>query len=563
MIKKINCGRFVASFGAISFLVVLVIGIYAGLGGTTKVDGSHVLTEGWKVTINHQVYEEINLEKFRFPLVQKGDVVVMERYLPDKLADGAVMQFYSTHSAIKVSVEEETIYEYGFDYMQEGRLLGYGYNFVTLPEQAEQKLIKITFVVAEKNAFGNLYVPVIESGSNLIRNFVIERREPLAIVFFLIIFGLIFVFATVFFSFDGPDFYRLLCIAFFSLSMGMWNLCSYDLISLLTYDMQMKALIEFSAIYGAPTFIFAYFYEQAYNNTNSKIQKILYLVILGIQVCFVATASICQMFKIIHFPALLSYSHVILGIMLVYIIFIFIRTPWEKQKENLVLLSGVVIMAVIVAWDLLRYNIQLYIGGFEGGHFKNYTYLGTFAFVMAMIIDFIRKISSSLYVSAKNETLERFAYTDELTGLFNRRRCEEIYDEIDKNPSDYVLMALDLNHLKRVNDQLGHDVGDAYIREFGHMLHQLFEKQDVIRIGGDEFIVVVREAANIDMDQKIEEMLTKIKEINQIHPGWNMSTAYGVVYAREDRERTIREANKIADERMYEKKFEMKGIKRK
>ena len=325
----------------------------------------------------------------------------------------------------------------------------------------------------------------------------------------------------------------------------------------------MKALIEFSAIYGAPTFIFAYFYEQAYNNTNSKIQKILYLVILGIQVCFVATASICQMFKIIHFPALLSYSHVILGIMLVYIIFIFIRTPWEKQKENLVLLSGVVIMAVIVAWDLLRYNIQLYIGGFEGGHFKNYTYLGTFAFVMAMIIDFIRKISSSLYVSAKNETLERFAYTDELTGLFNRRRCEEIYDEIDKNPSDYVLMALDLNHLKRVNDHLGHDVGDAYIREFGQMLHQVFEKQDVIRIGGDEFIVVVREAANIDMNQKIDEMLTKINEINQIHPGWNMSTAYGVVYAKEDRERTIREANKIADERMYEKKFEMKGIKRK
>lgn len=45
---------------------------------------------------------------------------------------------------------------------------------------------------------------------------------------------------------------------------------------------------------------------------------------------------------------------------------------------------------------------------------------------------------------------------------------------------------------------------------------------------------------------------------------WKVSvndTAYGICYAREDRERTIRQANKIADDHMYEKKFEMKGKK--
>lgn len=562
MTKKFKWGRLAASLSAVSFVVILFIGIYQGLGSTANVAGSYVLGANWKVTINDSVYENVNLETLRFPLAQKGDVITFERHLPDKLADGALIQFYSTHAAVNVKVDGVTIYTYGFDYLEEGRLLGYGFNFVQLPENAENKLLQITLVVSEKNAFGNLDVPVIGSGANLFRNFVIERREALAIIFFLIIFGLIFVFATVFFSFDGPDFYRLLCIAFFSLSMGIWNMCSYDLITLLTYDMQMKSIMEFSAIFGAPTFIFGYFYEQAVKNSSCKWQKRFYFLILGVQLTFVAVASFCQLFRIIHFPDFLIVNHGIMAVMLLYLAIMFIRTPWEKQKDNLVLLAGVGIMAAIVAWDLFRYNVQLYFGGFEGGHFKNYTYLGTFAFVLTLIIDFIRKVSGSLYIAAKNETLERFAYTDELTGLHNRRRCEEIYDEIDEYKSDYILMALDLNNLKLINDTLGHDVGDVYIRTFGQMLSKVFAKNDVIRTGGDEFIVVVRDSFTIDMDKKIEEMLARIEEINKEHPNWNMSTAYGVVYASENRERTIREANKIADERMYQKKFEMKGINR-
>lgn len=46
-----------------------------------------------------------------------------------------------------------------------------------------------------------------------------------------------------------------------------------------------------------------------------------------------------------------------------------------------------------------------------------------------------------------------------------------------------------------------------------------------------------------------------------LHNNWNMSTAYGICYASENKELTIRQANKIADERMYQKKFEMKRKK--
>ena len=481
MIKKQR--RLIASFCAIAFWVILWTAIYYGLGGTEKKNENYTLRTGWKVCVNDTVYEDADLESLNFPLVQYGDVVTLEHDLPEELADGTVLQFYSVHSTVTVTVGGETIYSYGYDYMEENRLLGYGYNFVQIPEDAEGKLLQITLVSTEKNAFGNIESPVIGAGSNVMRNFLIERREPAAISFFMIVFGLIFVFATIFFSFDGPDFYRLLCIAFFALSMGIWTFCNYDLIAVFTYNMQMKSLMEFSAIYGAPTFIFGYFYDQT--KSCSKLMQMIYFVIMGMQLSFIAVISVCQPLRIIHYPGFLTVNHTIMAIMIIYLLFLFVQIPREKMKENKALFVGILIMTGIVIWDLFRYNTQLYFGGFEGGHFSNYTYLGTFIFLLSLIIDFIRKISHSLYVAAKNETLEKYAFTDELTGLSNRRRCEEIYDEIDRLKLDYILIAFDLNN-------------------------------------------------------------------------WNMSTAYGICYASENKELTIRQANKIADERMYQKKFEMK-----
>ena len=557
MIKKHQ--RLISSLCAIAFLIILWTGIYHGLGGTQQIAGSYTLKTGWKVCVNDTIYEDADLESLNFSLVQYGDIVTMECYLPEEMAEGAVLQFYSVHSAVTVTVGGKTNYSYGHDYMEENRLLGYGYHFVQLPTDAEGLLLQITLVSSEKNAFGNMEPPIIGAGSDVMRNFLIERKEPAAISFFMIIFGVIFVFATIFFSFDGPDFYRLLCIAFFALCMGIWTFCNYDLIALFTYNMQMKSLMEFSAIYGAPTFIFGYFYDQTQN--CNKLMRVIYYIIMGMQLSFIAVISVCQPLRIIHFPGFLTVNHIIMAIMVVYIVFLFIQIPKEKLKESVSLFVGILILAGIVVWDLFRYNTQLYFDGFEGGHFSNYTYLGTFIFLLSLIIDFIRKISRSLYAAAKNETLEKYAYTDELTGLLNRRRCEEIYDEIDRNKSDYVLIAFDLNNLKKVNDTLGHEAGDQYIREFAKVLTATFHKHEVIRTGGDEFIVVVREASYIDVPKCIADMEQRILQVNNLHGNWNMSTAYGVCYASENNEQTIRQANKIADDRMYQKKYEMKGKK--
>lgn len=557
--KKV--GRMVISSIVILFLLILFLLIFKGMGKAERSDGYYELASEWDVWVRDEYYEDVNLIELSFPLTRRGDIVVFKRMLPDYMVEGTVMQFYVTHATVEVRVDGELIYEYGGQLYEENRMLGYGFHFVDIPYGSAGKELEVTLCVSEKDAFSNLDVPVLDDGAHIMRNFMIDRREAAAVILFLVVFGAVFIMATIFFNFEGSDFYRLLCLAFFALSIGIWNLCNYDIIILFTHNLRAKAIIEFSAIYGAPTFLFGYFNEEALK--GDKLQKYAYYVLMGLQVLFVAMASILQCLRIVHFPQMLKYNHAIMGLMAIYLIIVLARNKWKYKENHNVLMVGMLIMVLFAAWDIVRYNMQLYLGGFDGGYFTNYTYVGIFIFVLTLIVDFMRRTSATLYTTARNETLEKMAYTDSLTGLLNRRRCEEIYDEIDKNKSDYAVVALDLNDLKKVNDSLGHEAGDFYLREFSSVLTKAFaDCGDVIRTGGDEFLVVIKNPSKVNVQAKIDEMNQLIASLNRCHANWNMSTAYGICYGSEESVKTIREADRVADARMYEKKHEMKGTVR-
>lgn len=87
--------------------------------------------------------------------------------------------------------------------------------------------------------------------------------------------------------------------------------------------------------------------------------------------------------------------------------------------------------------------------------------------------------------------------TDALTGLYNRRAWERVIAEEEGRFSRFadptVLVMLDLDHLKTVNDTEGHAAGDRYIQAAASVLHQAVRSTDVVaRVGGDEFGVLMR-----------------------------------------------------------------------
>ncbi|WP_306152788.1 GGDEF domain-containing protein [Roseovarius sp. MMSF_3281] len=86
---------------------------------------------------------------------------------------------------------------------------------------------------------------------------------------------------------------------------------------------------------------------------------------------------------------------------------------------------------------------------------------------------------------------EEQAFTDTLTGLKNRRALQPVLDRLMESERDFVLMNLDLDYFKSVNDRLGHAAGDHVLQRVARrMVSETRGEDTIIRTGGDEFVLI-------------------------------------------------------------------------
>lgn len=119
--------------------------------------------------------------------------------------------------------------------------------------------------------------------------------------------------------------------------------------------------------------------------------------------------------------------------------------------------------------------------------------------------------------------LEFLAYHDPLTGLKNRRVFSKIVQESVKtaklNQKQIAILYLDIDHFKDINDTYGHDVGDQLLKEFTARMKSAVRDDDVLcRVGGDEFLILLKHANDKKTVEKIaERLLTVFRKTYNIH----------------------------------------------
>ena len=158
-----------------------------------------------------------------------------------------------------------------------------------------------------------------------------------------------------------------------------------------------------------------------------------------------------------------------------------------------------------------------------------------------------------------HKQLNFMAYNDELTGLGNRKMIIEkmqfLLELAETERCKYALVFLDINGLKKINDSLGHDVGDKYLKEVGQRFESIVGHGDTVgRFGGDEFAIILQ---NYDPDE-VYEKVTEIRESfermykiesHQIYP----TASFGVTLFPEDGQ-TVKDLIKSADAAMIKAK---------
>lgn len=103
---------------------------------------------------------------------------------------------------------------------------------------------------------------------------------------------------------------------------------------------------------------------------------------------------------------------------------------------------------------------------------------------------------------------------DPLTGLYNRRQIDAILRESVESGESTVLMQLDLDHFKQINDTFGHQVGDEHLVEISELMRDtLPDSTRLVRLGGDEFVAVVPGATIKEVTHDAEALIERIQNI--------------------------------------------------
>lgn len=173
------------------------------------------------------------------------------------------------------------------------------------------------------------------------------------------------------------------------------------------------------------------------------------------------------------------------------------------------------------------------------------------------IFEILRKYYDSLYEKHKLiKTLERRFLYDTLTGVLSSEGLKRYINELIENEEKFSVIFIDLDRLKSVNDRFGHDMGDKFLKYFAKKLSEFFRAGDKIgRLGGDEFLIVLRNCPEEKARKKIEEAEKNFPPFSpEDDPtiSINVSFSYGVEEWKEGM--SLREVIKRADEKMYRMK---------
>ncbi|HHU36385.1 MAG TPA: GGDEF domain-containing protein [Treponema sp.] len=168
-----------------------------------------------------------------------------------------------------------------------------------------------------------------------------------------------------------------------------------------------------------------------------------------------------------------------------------------------------------------------------------------------------------------NEKLSNLSITDELTGLYNRRGFMTLANQQNRlnlqMKKNALVIFLDIDGLKLINDGYGHDEGDWIIRMTAEVLRKTFRTMDIIaRLGGDEFTVFTPNAGIEVLPVFQKRMEMHVLEINKEYgKPFKLSLSIGAVECSFEEDYDLDDYMKKADEELYKEKRRKKELRKK
>ena len=233
------------------------------------------------------------------------------------------------------------------------------------------------------------------------------------------------------------------------------------------------------------------------------------------------------------------------------IIGVFLYNAYVKRERQLVIeaivtmvCSGITAIEIAVLVSREYYSVPLIMT------------MAVIWIILFIVFD-IKNINENIVMYRKIDLLKTKALHDTLTGLNNR--IDYNYDMENKVPDNNVVVGIfDINNLKYINDNFGHESGDLLIINVAKIIKELFEKYGkCYRIGGDELAVILDDISDDEINNCILKQQEYLRELSKDEL-FIYECAYGFARFNYKVDKTLLDTSIRADKIMYENKLKMK-----
>ena len=532
----------------VSLTVVFIVffcflGIYGAIN-EPKSNNEIAFDDGWIMSIG---YDNGSVHDFH-------DTSVFINYVTQEQATGRSLCFLSKNVVFDVLVDGELVYSFHPD-----SPAIYGKYYGTYPHQIELDAVegssKIAIVADTINGSEGSFTDIsLQNGASFISDIFRVSMFPYCISIVIAFMGLALVIGGLTIIKNASAGKEIAAMGLFALDSGIWTACSTGIVGMILGTPVTMHFVNYISLIILPgiAVVFVYLLTGKRYQLFSNVMVIVTLLTLIFNV--VMTAS-----GLSTYHDLLLTTHAECVAVVGYSFFCIFKAVKRKQSalSTRLTVTGSFLVVVIGGFiDLFRYFT-----GTTGLDSAYYFRLGLMAFILIMGIHEVYALMFYRKYESEAEELSKIAYTDALTGLKNRMAFTDKEDLFAMSvKSAGLVIQLDINNLKKVNDTYGHKEGDRHIKAAADVISQSFGMiGDCYRTGGDEFIVVIEDLKDPSALQEAEEKFRKlINEYNEKEkPRVKLEIPYGIEEF-DLKDKDVEKALRLADGKMYSMKKQMK-----
>lgn len=532
----------------VSFFIVMLAKPYNGNSdGFERYMNVQTLTNGWTFC------DGKNEQKVSLPVRMnsdsQGDGTSVSATLPEKIDDDYAICFRTSHSRVQVLIDGVEVYRYRWtDEFPLGNSPGSLWNIVDLSPKYSGKTITIKTDSPYDMYEGLFRTVTYGDKTSIIMYLQKETRIMLILSCIPIVLGIILIIAA---FFAGKEFSKrpFAYVGIFLTVVGIWETTETGYLQFLKFDMYTVQIVNLITFGFIPLLVIM---ALKYTNFLKYYFKRLFYINVIIYAVYVAL----QLLEISDMHQTLWLIHLSMVIDSIFIFWDTKRYCDEQEDKSGFICIMITYSIVFVAIIIDMYRIYVYPDSYNG-------YATRIAMVLFIVLMAVSIVQRSLTAERKNierETIINMAYTDILTGIKNRRCFEEDAEKLADAKKSFNIVAIDMNNLKMINDELGHKFGDEALIKVANAL-RIFENygEECYRMGGDEFEVICKKMDIDDIDRVCEQINKKLAK-TEYFPGIPLSIAYGSFRFSANMDTEVNKVMARADKKMYEKKQQMKEM---